>query len=470
MASDGSDQDTRYALSNLLQMGTVAEYESEFVTGVLHIDLLHWQDPKNLGEAFALARINEARFEDERATTIIAKPNDLNIAVQVQDIEKTTLHTSDKVEAMSTNPGTETTPATVRARTYTDLTDEEKLRESVDITETNIVLQGLPQDIYNFVNHNEDAKQIWDRVKLLIQGSELSLQERESKMYDDFDTSAQRQTTIPIGMSMKPLQVNTKFVNHLQPEWSKFVTNTTNFDHLYAHLRQHEAHANEVRLERQRLDLSAAYSRHVLSAANLIHYLALRSLDVDQIKEDLSSVGLLNMETINPHVIASLSVGIQMLENLKSNSLDGDEIDKRSHIMVTVGEEAAANETFIHDDLRKGAIIIQLDLAGPKLRTGRMKEGPCVMKISPKRNIYGNVINPAQVWVAQKGAGPPPAHVSPDAVIYVDGQEFLKNLAVGDAVRFSDARGKQRFLKISKKFPVFTGVGFMANCTKTCYV
>ncbi|GJW73829.1 hypothetical protein Tco_0133199 [Tanacetum coccineum] len=109
-----------------------------------------------------------------------------------------------------------------------------------------------------------------------IQGLELSLQERESKLYDDFDTF----TSMPgetihsyymrfaqlindmhtIGMSMKPLQVNTKFVNHLQPEWSKFVTNiklakdmhTTNFDHLCAHLRQHEAHANEVRLERQR--------------------------------------------------------------------------------------------------------------------------------------------------------------------------------------------------------------------------
>ncbi|GKC37928.1 retrovirus-related pol polyprotein from transposon TNT 1-94 [Tanacetum coccineum] len=45
-------------------------------------------------------------------------------------------------------------------RTYTDLTDEEKTRESVDIKATNIVLQGLPQDIYNLVNHNEDAKQV----------------------------------------------------------------------------------------------------------------------------------------------------------------------------------------------------------------------------------------------------------------------------------------------------------------------
>ncbi|GKE30454.1 hypothetical protein Tco_1445838, partial [Tanacetum coccineum] len=31
MASDGSDQDAKYTLSKLLQRGTVAEYESEFL-------------------------------------------------------------------------------------------------------------------------------------------------------------------------------------------------------------------------------------------------------------------------------------------------------------------------------------------------------------------------------------------------------------------------------------------------------
>ncbi|GJX97435.1 hypothetical protein Tco_0353233 [Tanacetum coccineum] len=66
-------------------------------------------------------------------------------------------------------PGNETIPATVRAQTYTDPTYEEKIRESVDIKATNIVLKGLAQDIYNLVNHNEHAKQIWDIVKLLIQ-------------------------------------------------------------------------------------------------------------------------------------------------------------------------------------------------------------------------------------------------------------------------------------------------------------
>ncbi|GJX10628.1 hypothetical protein Tco_0200487 [Tanacetum coccineum] len=119
-------------------------------------------------------------------------------------------------------PGNETTPAIVRARTYTDLTDEEKIRKSVNIKATNIVLQGLPQNIYNFINHNEDAKQIWDRVKLLIQCSELTLQEQESKLYDYFDifTSMLEETIHSyymrfvqlindmhmIGMTMKPLQ------------------------------------------------------------------------------------------------------------------------------------------------------------------------------------------------------------------------------------------------------------------------
>ena len=135
----------------------------------------------------------------------------------------------------NTVPRTESTPATVRERTYTDLTVEEKLRESVDIITKNIVLQGLSQDIYNLVNHNDQAKQIWDRVKLLIQGSELIKQERESTLYDDFDMfTSQPGETIHtyymrftqlindmhmIGMTMQPIQINTKFVNHLPPEW-----------------------------------------------------------------------------------------------------------------------------------------------------------------------------------------------------------------------------------------------------------
>ncbi|GJZ88285.1 hypothetical protein Tco_0660067 [Tanacetum coccineum] len=53
--------------------------------------------------------------------------------------------------------------------------------------------------------------------------------------------------------------VNTKFVNNLQPEWSKFVTDVklakdmheSSLDQLNAYLRQHEVHANEVRMMRE---------------------------------------------------------------------------------------------------------------------------------------------------------------------------------------------------------------------------
>ncbi|GJT65915.1 retrovirus-related pol polyprotein from transposon TNT 1-94 [Tanacetum coccineum] len=84
-------------------------------------------------------------------------------------------------------PGTQTTPATVRDRRYDKLTDAEKIRESCDIKATNIVLKGLPQDIYNLVNHHEEAKHIRDRFKLHIEGFKISLQERELKLYDEFN-------------------------------------------------------------------------------------------------------------------------------------------------------------------------------------------------------------------------------------------------------------------------------------------
>nr|GEV84743.1 hypothetical protein [Tanacetum cinerariifolium] len=54
-------------------------------------------------------------------------------------------------------------------------------------------------------------------------------------------------------MKLEQFQVNTKFLNTLPPEWSKFVTDvklvrdlhTTNVDQLHAYLGQHEYHANE---------------------------------------------------------------------------------------------------------------------------------------------------------------------------------------------------------------------------------
>ncbi|GJT63071.1 hypothetical protein Tco_1006604 [Tanacetum coccineum] len=75
----------------------------------------------------------------------------------------------------------------VRPKTYEELSDKEKLQADCDLKVTNIVLQGLPSDVYALVNHHKVAKDIWDRVKLLTQGTSLSKQEHKCKLYDEFD-------------------------------------------------------------------------------------------------------------------------------------------------------------------------------------------------------------------------------------------------------------------------------------------
>ncbi|GJU71364.1 hypothetical protein Tco_1262769 [Tanacetum coccineum] len=104
---------------------------------------------------------------------------------------------------------------------------------------------GLPPDVYAIVNHHKVAKDIWDKVKLLMQGTKLSLQEKECILYDEFD---------------KFTFVKGERLYHLPPEWSMFVTDVklardlriTNYDQLYSYLEQHEVHANETRLMHER--------------------------------------------------------------------------------------------------------------------------------------------------------------------------------------------------------------------------
>ncbi|GJS94749.1 hypothetical protein Tco_0801717 [Tanacetum coccineum] len=94
-----------------------------------------------------------------------------------------------------------------RTKKYAELSAAEKIQADCDMKATNIILQGLPADIYSLVNHHRVAKYLWERVQLLM-------------------------------------QVNTKFLNSLPPEWSKFMTDvklvkdlhTTNFDQLHAYL------------------------------------------------------------------------------------------------------------------------------------------------------------------------------------------------------------------------------------------
>nr|GEW19614.1 hypothetical protein [Tanacetum cinerariifolium] len=125
----------------------------------------------------------------------------------------------------------------------------EAIQADCDVKETNIILQGLPPEVYTL---------------------------RECKLYDEFDKFAYKKgeslrdfylrfslllNDMNIyNMKLEQFQVNTKFLNTLPPEWSKLMTDvklvrdlhTTNVDQLHAYLGQHEYHANEVRLMHER--------------------------------------------------------------------------------------------------------------------------------------------------------------------------------------------------------------------------
>ncbi|GKF08373.1 hypothetical protein Tco_0042597 [Tanacetum coccineum] len=96
---------------------------------------------------------------------------------------------------------------------------------------------------------------------MILEGSELTKDDRESQLYDEFECFRQiKGETIHvyyvrfsklindmrnIKMTMSRMQLNFKFVNNMLPEWSRFITEVklnrglkeSNFDQLYAYLK-----------------------------------------------------------------------------------------------------------------------------------------------------------------------------------------------------------------------------------------
>ncbi|GJW84846.1 hypothetical protein Tco_0157991 [Tanacetum coccineum] len=184
-----------------------------------------------------------------------------------------------------------------RTNKYEELFATEKIQADCNFKATNIIFQGLPSDVYSLVNQHRVVKDLWERIQLLMQGTSLTKRERECKLYDAFDKFAhikgeslhqyylrftQLINDINIyKMILEQFQVNTKFLNSLPPEWSKFVTDvklvkdlhTTNFDQINAYCEQHEPHANEVRIMRERSqDPLALVANHQMTPSHFNTY------------------------------------------------------------------------------------------------------------------------------------------------------------------------------------------------------
>nr|GEZ46470.1 hypothetical protein [Tanacetum cinerariifolium] len=74
-----------------------------------------------------------------------------------------------------------------RLKKYSKLSAAESIQADCDIKATNIILQGLPLEVYALVSTHKATKELWERIQMLMQGTSLTKQERECKLYDEFD-------------------------------------------------------------------------------------------------------------------------------------------------------------------------------------------------------------------------------------------------------------------------------------------
>jgi pyruvate kinase len=261
-----------------------------------------------------------------------------------------------------------------------------------------------------------------------------------------------------------------------------------------------------------------------LSAANLLHYLALRQHDVRQLQEQLASLGLSSLGRAESHVLATLDSVIRILYRLtdtdreplpeRTGSLirfsDGKALLERHteallgpkpphrsvRIMVTMPVEAADDYLLVRDILAAGMDCMRIncahdgeeqwgrmianlrraeqetgrpcrvlmDLGGPKLRTGPIQPLEGVVKWRPQRDFLGRVTAPARVWLTPAGAeAPPPLPV--DAVLPVPGA-WLSRLLEGHEVELEDTRGSIRRVKIVGA----VGASRLGESSQTAYV
>nr|GEW54588.1 hypothetical protein [Tanacetum cinerariifolium] len=65
---------------------------------------------------------------------------------------------------------------------YSELSITEAILADCDVKATNIILQGLPLKVYALVSTHKVAKESWERIQMLMQGTSLTKQERECKL------------------------------------------------------------------------------------------------------------------------------------------------------------------------------------------------------------------------------------------------------------------------------------------------
>lgn len=271
-------------------------------------------------------------------------------------------------------------------------------------------------------------------------------------------------------------------------------------------------------LDRGEPHLAEIPVQHRASARNLLSYLALRGHDLRALQPRLTALGLSSLGRAEGQVVAAVRavhVALQALARVgaeanaeasppvidrltnNTDALLGPPPQTRcARIMVTLPSDAAADYRVVrdlveagmdcvrincaHDDadaweamvghLRRANqeldrhCLVAMDLGGPKLRTGPVVDGPAVVKIRPRRDVLGEVVAPARVWLGSSRVLVP--SLPEGTPVIPVSQAWLKRLGIGDKVKFVDARGARRRFTIVD----VQDSGAWAECGKTCYL
>ncbi|GJU86271.1 hypothetical protein Tco_1293817 [Tanacetum coccineum] len=257
------------------------------------------------------------------------------------------------------------------------------------------ITEGIPKDIYTLINHYTDAKDIWDNVKMILEGSELTKDDRESQLYDEFERFCQiKGETIHvyyvrfsklindmrnIKMTMSRMQLNSKFVNNMLPEWSRFITEVklnrglkeSNFDQLYAFLE-----ANRVQ---------TALFKEVKVMEEIFDQMS-GEVDQNTVDKQCAEIVKKNFLIENENLIANC-LSNQLLYNVENTLLD---LELRYIFLVNTNEDLKAQLEGNLKVATRSSVKTKVLAPGMYLRIARICDWPCP-KVSIKE-IYGSHI------------------------------------------------------------------------------
>nr|GEY44605.1 retrovirus-related Pol polyprotein from transposon TNT 1-94 [Tanacetum cinerariifolium] len=86
----------------------------------------------------------------------------------------------------------------VYALKYSELSAMEAIQADCDVKATNIILQGLLPEVYALVSNHKVAKELWEKIQLLMQGTSLTKQERKCKYASQAESSTPLSITYPL--------------------------------------------------------------------------------------------------------------------------------------------------------------------------------------------------------------------------------------------------------------------------------